>query len=387
MCALPFCTVADAPDSLFAPFLRYGFDRALLARWQTDVAKGRLSKQGNLVTGELLAPPPKTVKELPGSSTKARAELHALGAAAFQKGEVGMVVLNGGMATRFGGVVKGVVDVLGRGKSFLALVMADVLRVQKLYGGKVHVYLMNSYATDEATKAHFAQHGNFGLDAGQIHHFTQFVSVRMEKNGELFRTADGGVSAYGPGHGDFPAAFRGSGCLKQFLGAGGKWLLVRNVDNLGARLDADMVGAHIASKCETTVEVAPKWPEDVGGAPYLYDGKVQLVEQLRYPPDFRHEIVDVFNCNTFTFTASALDREFDLSWYFVEKTVEGRKAVQVEHLVGEVTRTLSSHYLKVRRTGSDSRFLPVKTPEELDAAREEIAEMYADTIAADEPES
>ena len=95
----------------------------------------------------------------------------------------------------------------------------------------------------------------------------------------------------------------------------------------------------------------------------------------------------MFNCNTFTFTASALDREFDLSWYFVEKTVEGRKAVQVEHLVGEVTRTLTSHYLKVRRTGSDSRFLPVKTPEELDSAREEIAEMYADTIAADEPES
>ena len=376
--------MADASDSLFAPFLRYGFDRALLARWQKDLAAGRLSKAGNLVQSELLAPPPKTIKELPGASTKARAELHAIGAAAFQKGEVGMVVLNGGMATRFGGVVKGVVDVLGRGKSFLALVMADVLAVQKRYGGKVHVFLMNSYATDEATKAHFAQHDNFGLDASQIHHFTQFVSVRMEKNGDLFRTADGGVSAYGPGHGDFPAAFRGSGCLKTFLGAGGKWLLVRNVDNLGARLDPDMVGAHIASKCDATVEVAPKWPEDVGGAPYLFEGKVQLVEQLRYPADFRHEIVDVFNCNTFTFSAAALDREFDLGWYYVEKTVEGRKAVQVEHLVGEVTRTLSSHYLKVRRTGIESRFLPVKTPEELDGAREEIAEMYRDILDADE---
>jgi len=379
--------VADAPDSLFAPLLRYGFDRALLARWQKDVAAGRLSKAGNLAQGELLAPPPKTIKQLPGQSTKARVEMRALGAAAFQNGEVGMVVLNGGMATRFGGVVKGVVDVLGEGKSFLALVMADVRRVQKLYGGKVHVYLMNSYATDEATKAHFAQHGNFGLDADQIHHFTQFVSVRMEKNGELFRTADGGVSAYGPGHGDFPSAFRGSGCLRQFLDAGGKWLLVRNVDNLGARLDPDMVGAHIASKCETTVEVAPKWPEDVGGAPYQLDGKVQLVEQLRYPPEFRHEIVDVFNCNTFTFSAAALDRDFDLGWYYVEKTVEGRKAVQVEHLVGEVTRTLKSHYLKVRRSGGDSRFLPVKTPEELDAARDEIAEMYADTIQRDDAES
>lgn len=374
----------DASDALFAPLLRYGFDRALLARWQQDVAQGRMSKAGNLVKGEMLAPPPKTVLELPGARSKARTELRKKGALAIGKSEVGMVVLNGGMATRFGGVVKGVVDVLGKGRSFLSLVMADVHRAQKAHGGKVHVFLMNSYATDEATKAHFEKHGHFGLEPSQIHHFTQFVSVRMEKNGELFKTADGQLSPYGPGHGDFPAAFRGSGMLKRFLDAGGKYLLVRNVDNLGARIDADMIGHHVQSGCDCTVEVAPKWPEDVGGAPYLLDGKVQLVEQLRYPEGFRHEIVDVFNCNTFTFTAAALDRDFDLGWYYVEKTVEGRKAVQVEHLVGEVTRTLSSNYLKVRRTGIESRFLPVKTPEELDAAREEIAEMYADAPGADD---
>ena len=212
---------------------------------------------------------------------------------------------------------------------------------------------------------------------------TQFVSVRMEKNGELFRTQSGELSPYGPGHGDFPSAFRSSSLLKRFLDGGGKWILVRNVDNLGARLEAEILGHHIASKCEVTVEVAPKWPEDVGGAPYLLDGRVQLVEQLRYPADFRHDIVDVFNCNTFTFSAAALDRDFDRGWYFVEKTVEGRKAVQVEHLVGEVTRTLSSNYLKVRRSGTDSRFLPVKTLEELGAARDEVAEMYADATNDD----
>lgn len=376
--------MADVPDALFAPLLRYGFDRALLAKWQQDLVAGRLSKAGNLVQGELLAPPPKTVKELPGSTTKARAELKRKGALAIGRNEMGMVVLNGGMATRFGGVVKGVVDVLGRGRSFLSLVMADVHKAQRLHGGKVQVYLMNSYATDEATKAHFAQHDNFGLDPDQVHHFTQFVSVRMEKNGELFRTQNGELSPYGPGHGDFPSAFRSSSLLKRFLDGGGKWILVRNVDNLGARLDPEILGHHIASNCEVTVEVAPKWPEDAGGAPYLLDGRVQLVEQLRYPADFRHEIVDVFNCNTFTFSAAALDRDFDLGWYFVEKTVEGRKAVQVEHLVGEVTRTLSSNYLKVRRSGTDSRFLPVKTPEELDAARDEIAEMYADATDDDD---
>lgn len=369
--------MADPNDALFAPLRRYGFDPELFASWQRAVADGSLSKQNNLVTGELLAPPPKTIKELPASSSKERQRLRQLGSEAIARGEVGMVVLNGGMATRFGGVVKGIVDVLGRGRSFLALVMEDVKRVQKAHGGKVQVFLMNSYATDDATKAHFDQNDQFGLDPDQLQHFTQFVSVRMEKDGALFKTEAGEVSAYGPGHGDFPKAFRDSGMLARFLSKGGKWLLVRNVDNLGARIDPEVLGHHIDSQCDATAEVAPKWPEDAGGAPYLYDGKVQLIEGLRYPKDFNPDIVDVFNCNTFTFSAAALDREFDLSWYFVEKTVEGRKAVQVEHLVGEVTRTLSTNYLKVRRTGVESRFLPVKTPEELESARDEIAEMYA----------
>ncbi len=377
--------MADPTADPFAHLLRYGFDRALLARWQQAVADGSLSKANNVVTGPLTAPPPKTIKQLPGATTKARAELARRGGAAIGKGELGVVILNGGMATRFGGVVKGIVDVLGRGRSFLSLAMQDVRRAQQRHGGKVQVFLMNSFATDEVTRAHFEKHENFGVPADQIHHFTQFVSVRMEKDGELFRLQNGELSPYGPGHGDFPAAFRQAGLLQRFLQAGGRYLLVRNVDNLGARIDAEVLGHHIQSGAEVTVEVAPKWPEDVGGAPYLLDDRVQLVEQLRYPAEFQHDIVDVFNCNTFTFTAAAIDRDFDLGWYYVEKTVEGKKAVQVEHLVGEVTRWLSSNFLKVRRSGNDTRFLPVKTPEDLDSAREEIAEMYAEEEPPQEP--
>lgn len=355
---------------------RFGFDQDLFQRWQADVAAGRLSKAGNAVTGELLAPGPGTIQKLPGSSTKARRELARLGREAIQNGQFGVVVLNGGMATRFGGVVKGTVPVLGRSRSFLALMIEDVLTAQKACKGRVPVYLMNSFATDETTKAHFAEFDHFGADPQQIEHFTQFISARMEKNGKPFLLDSGEVSPYGPGHGDFAAAFRRSGCLQRFLGGGGRWLLVRNVDNLGARIDPVILGHHIKSATEATVEVAPKWPEDVGGSPYLYDGRTQLIEQVRYPEGFDPNIVDVFNSNTFTFTAQALDREFDLGWYYVEKTVEGRKAVQIEHLIGELTAHLTTIFLQVRRNGRDTRFLPVKTPEDLDAARDEIAEIY-----------
>ncbi|MBK8098679.1 MAG: UTP--glucose-1-phosphate uridylyltransferase [Planctomycetes bacterium] len=355
---------------------RYGFDADLFARWRTDVAEGRLSKAANAVTGELLAPPQKAITKLPGGATKATKDLVKAGTTAIAEGQLGVVVLNGGMATRFGGVVKGVVPVLGRRRSFLALCAEDVLRAQARHGGRIHIYLMNSFATDEATKAHFQEHDQFGLDDDQVHHFTQFVSLRMQPDGSVFRLENGAISPYGPGHGDFADAFRQSGMLAHFQAAGGKHLLVRNVDNLGARIDPVILGNHLKHGTEITCEVAPKWPEDVGGSPYLYEDRIQLIEQIRYPTGFDPSIVDVFNTNTFTFAAAALIEPRPLGWYFVEKQVEGRKAVQIEHLIGEMTRFLQSRFLQVRRSGRDTRFLPVKTPEDLEAARDEIREMY-----------
>lgn len=363
---------------------RFGFDAERQHRWQKDIAEGRLSKATNAVRGDLLAPPPGTVQKQPGMSTKAHAELWQLGTKAIQSGELGVVVLNGGMATRFGGVVKGVVPVLGKSRTFLGLAVEDVLLHRQATGGNVPLYCMNSFATDEATKAHFADHAQFGLAKECITHFTQSVAVRMTKNGELFELANGEASPYGPGHGDFAASFRDCGALRQFLDNGGRYLLVRNVDNLGARIDPIVLGHHIKSGAEMTVELAPKWPDDVGGSPFQYLGRPQLIEQLRYPDGFDPNVVDVFNTNTFTFTAAALDRDFELGWYYVEKQVETRDAVQVEHLIGEMTAHLSTNFLQVRRNGRYTRFLPLKTPEDLHAALEEIAEIYDGTDEEDD---
>ena len=364
--------------------LRYGFDEELQRRWQRDVSDGRLSKTTNAVSGDLLAPPPGTVHTQPSSASKAYRELEALGMDAIRSGQLGVVMLNGGMATRFGGVVKGVVPVLSATRTFLALGAEDIAQHREASAGEISLFCMNSFATDEATRAHFDAHDHFGLDPAAVEHFNQFVGVRMTKKGQLLALDNGEASPYGPGHGDFAAAFRASGALQRFLDRGGRYLLVRNVDNLGARIDPVVLGHHIRSACEMTVEVAPKWPEDVGGSPYQYLGRTQLIEQLRYPDGFDADVVDVFNTNTFTFSADALDRDFDLGWYYVEKQVEGETAVQIEHLIGEMTAHLATNFLQVRRSGRRSRFLPVKTPEDLQSAAEEIAEMYdggADELA------
>ena len=355
---------------------KFGFDDALFTSWQNGLAAGTLTKSGNLITAPMLAPDPGSIAEPPSRETPEYATFKQKGVDAIRRGEFGIVVLNGGMATRFGGVVKGVVDVLGPGRSFLGLKLEDVRRAETAYGGRIPVFLMNSFATDAATKEHLEKNKRFGMRPDQTRSFTQFVSVRLDRSGDVFLRDDGSISPYGPGHGDFAAALRASGCLKAFLDGGGKYLFLANVDNLGARISPVLLGMHVASGDDVTVEVAPKWPGDVGGSPYLVDGKLQLVEQIRYPAGFDPEIVDVFNTNTFTFTAAALNRDFDLAYYYVEKKVDGRTAVQFERLVGELTRFLPTQFVKVKRSGRDNRFFPIKTPEDLEAGREDIAELY-----------
>ncbi|MCC6781236.1 MAG: UTP--glucose-1-phosphate uridylyltransferase [Planctomycetes bacterium] len=356
---------------------RFGFDEALFASWREAVRTKRLSVANNRVHDRLLAPHADQIRDLPRRDDEDRTELDRLGEDAIRRGELGIVILNGGMATRFGGVVKGVVEVFG-GHSFLELKIRDALDAARKLGGRIPIYLMNSFATDEATRAHLDEHAQFGIPAGDLECFTQFISVRMTPDGDIFEDAEGKVSPHGPGHGDFAPALRASGVLERFRARGGKYLLLANVDNLGARVHPGILGLHIRSRAEVTVEVAPKWPGDVGGSPYLFRGKLQLVEQIRYPADFDPDIVDVFNTNTFHFSADAIDRDFELGWYFVEKKVDGKKAVQVERLVGEMTRFLRSTFVRVKRTGPTSRFFPIKVPEDLKSGRDEIRAMYAD---------
>lgn len=354
---------------------QYGFDQELLENWQKGVREGWYSQKNNWLRGEIHAPDGDAIDDFPKRESDRRARYEELGRAALAKGELGVVILNGGMATRFGGLVKGTVPVLGK-RTFLELKAQDIKQVQEATDCTIPVFLMNSFATDGPTREHCLERGNFGLPEGQITHFTQFISVRMTDNGELFKTDDGELSLYGPGHGDFAPALRSSGCLQQFLDRGGKYLFLSNVDNLGAKVSPIVFGYHIEQAKPITVEVTPKWPGDVGGSPFVLDGKLQLVEQVRYPDGFDPDIVDVFNCNTFTFTAEALLEDADLGWYFVSKTVDGRKAVQMERLVGEMTRFFDSNYLRVKRTGRENRFLPVKTPIDLESSREEIGELY-----------
>jgi UTP--glucose-1-phosphate uridylyltransferase len=335
---------------------RFGFEASVFAELRERLRDGTAS-DANRLAGKIEAPGADDVRPLPAQGSRDRARLAEMGRAHIAAGKVGAVVLAGGMATRFGGVVKAAVEAVD-GKSFLDLKLADL--------AKVPAFLMTSFATEDEVAE---------LARGRAETFPQFISLRLTPDGEIFIGDDGKASPYAPGHGDLSFALRRSGILSRFIEGGGELLYMSNVDNLGATLDPAVIGFHLESGAAITAEVVDKLPGDKGGAPARVDGDLQIVEAFRFPDSFDQDTIGVFNTNSFVLSAQHLTRDFPLTWFAVKKKVDDRDAVQFERLVGQLTAFLPTAFLRVERSGADGRFQPVKDPEELAQRKDEIREL------------
>ncbi|HEX4747252.1 MAG TPA: UTP--glucose-1-phosphate uridylyltransferase [Gaiellaceae bacterium] len=352
---------------------RFGFDESLFESLRARVASGELSPATNLVTGTIEAPAEGEITLLPAPDDEAYGQTRELGLDALRRGEVAQIVLAGGMATRFGGVVKAVLAAVD-GLSFLEAKLVQTRALQRELGVTVPVALMTSFATDAAIREHVVDRG-----LGEPLVFNQYVSLRLEPTGELFCDDEGRPSLYAPGHGDLFDALRRSGTLAALRDRGVRVVTVSNVDNLGARVDPVVVGAHLASAKPLTCEVARK-EGDLGGAPVRVDGRLQLVEGPRFPPSFDQGLTPVFNTNTALVDVDALESEYDLTWLYVLKNVDGRDAVQLERLYHEISAFVPTQYLEVPRRGPRGRFSPIKTPADLERAQDDLRALVSAPI-------
>lgn len=353
---------------------RHGFDAERFVDLRRAFLAGELSEEANRIGGDIEAPGPDALDVLPSRESVEGQRLIRIGEQAIRQGKVGVCILNGGMATRFGGAVKGGVEVFGE-RSFLELKLRDAAR----WDGAVDVLVMNSFNTDDPTREHLVGGDYFGCDGDDVFLFTQNASIRLTPQGDLFRDDDGQVSMYPPGHGDLPEALN-RGVLERFIDRGGEYLMMSNVDNLFASIDPLVVGSHIQasrSGAEMTVEAVKSEPGDSGGKPAKVDGKLRIVESFQFPEAFPYDAIPVHNTNTLTFDAEALQQDFNLNWYVVEKEVDGRTAIQFERLAGELSAELDSHILSVPRDGESSRYQPVKTRDDLESNRQPIREVLS----------
>jgi UTP--glucose-1-phosphate uridylyltransferase len=359
------------PDQTIEETLkRFRFEPQVLETMRSHLSK---NADDSRLAVPLTAPEEGDLVSLPKRDSAEGREVAALGRAALAHGQVGVVVLAGGMATRFGGVVKAVVEVVP-GATFLRLKLADIQKVASDSGSAIPIFLMASFATSEELRRSTS---TLGHSKTPIEIVEQSVTMRLTGTGEIFRDGSGIPSLCATGHGDLLPALRASGTLDRFRGAGGRVLMVSNVDNLAASLDPRVIGAHLRGGKSVTVEVVRKVAGDRGGIPARVGGHLQIVEEFRLPVGFDGDQVPFFNTNTFVFDAAAIDREFDLEWFPVRRKVDGAETIQAERLLGQVTAFLPTQFLAVERHGLEGRFLPVKDREELKTRLPEIKALFA----------
>lgn len=364
----------------------YAFDAARFDSLRGRVSTGELDPKANR-----LPEPPKPLQTAPRDvrpgHTDDVEDRRARGEAALRAGKVGILVLNGGMATRFGGGAKGVVSVVeGRDDvSFLAVKIAQIKTLAARLEASVPVVLMHSFATEAPSAEHLTAIDWAGLAGDDRLSFSQSIMPRVLPDGmplaDLPQAANLPPTSLfsAPGHGDTLGRFRGSGVLSAMRARGVEHVLVSNVDNLGADLDPAVLGAHLdaaASGAGISVEVVRREEGDAGGCVALLPGdRPAIIEGFRLPEgtdlaDYPH-----FNTNTLWLSLEAVDRDIELTWFAVRKRIDWPDAartgddgklevVQFETLIGQATEVVPSAYLDVDRAG---RFCPIKTRDDLTA--------------------
>ena len=344
-----------------------GFRRERLIDWAKTMGSGK--DERNRLKGSVVPPGPSDIVDAPLPGSPGYERMREVGIGLLREGKVALCVLAGGMATRMGGVVKALVEAVP-GHTFLDLRLAEQRALAALSGRKVPLWLMTSEATRGPIEAALGAHH----DGVEVAVFEQCVAPRLTPEGNLFREDDGDYSIYATGHGDLPEALRESGLLRRFLAdRGGGYVWMTNLDNLGATVDPAMLGWMAENEAPLMVEVVDKVGTDRGGVPVRWNDKRIIAEEFRLPLSLDANAIRVFNTNTFLCDAARLESLiFDFTFVEVEKQVQGRKAVQFERLLGEITVGIEPVFMRVPREGVASRFLPVKDNDELARRRPEI---------------
>ncbi len=366
-------TLREELDSLDADTLKHlhhaGFDKdRLLALAATLGADAGERDRRNRVAGDVSAPGADELLAMPAEGSADHVRLVKLGEDAIARGELAFIVLAGGMATRMGGVVKALVEALPQ-RTFLSLRLTENANASAKAKHTIPLWLMTSDATDTPIREALVA----AKAPAHVRAFMQNLSVRLTPDGHVFLDSQKKPSLHASGHGDLVDAVRRSGYLREFVAGGGKYVWIANLDNLGASINAAILGQFMEASRDVMVEVCEKAPGDKGGIPVHALGKLQVLEEFRLPKGFDATTVRVFNTNTFLVRADKLESaHIDWNFFEVEKKVDGAPAIQYERLLQELTSALPSAYLKVPREGRESRFLPVKDHDELARRKDAI---------------
>ncbi len=306
------------------------------------------------------------------------------------------IKLNGGLGTSMG---------MERAKSllpardkltFLDVLVKQVMSVRKRWGARLPLMLMNSFRTRDDTLAALGRYDD--LPAAGLP-----LDILQNREPKLVSAdltparwpADPSLEWCPPGHGDLYTALSASGVLTQLLEAGFRYANVSNADNLGATVDERAAGWFAASGAPFAVEVCPRTQADRKGGHLAIrrrDGQLVLRDSAQTAPEDAAAFADVnrhhyFNTNNLWLDLRALDEVLRASDGVLGlplmrnvKTVDptdktSPAVIQIETAMGAAVEVFNgSLAIEVDR----SRFLPVKTTNDLLALRSDVYELGED---------
>ncbi|MCG7311344.1 UTP--glucose-1-phosphate uridylyltransferase [Brachybacterium sp. ACRRE] len=304
-----------------------------------------------------------------------------------------IINLNGGLGTSMGmDRAKSLLPVRD-GRSFLQIIVEQVLAARKATGSPLPLLFMDSFRTREDTLEVLEQYpdlpvGDLPLDFLQ----NKEPKLRADDLEPVTWEADPDLEWCPPGHGDLYTALQTSGVLQKLLDAGFKYASVSNSDNLGTLPNPVLAGWFAASGAPYAAELCPRTPADRKGghlAVRKSDGRLILRDTAQTPEEEMDFFTDehrhpFFHTNNLWMDLEKLDavlRAHDgvmpLPMIRNAKTVDpsdksSTPVYQIESAMGAAIEVFEGASAIV--VGRD-RFLPVKATSDLLLVRSDVYDL------------
>lgn len=219
-------------------------------------------------------------------------------------GKLTIVKLNGGLGTSMG--LDGPKSLLPAKAdlTFLDIIARQVLALRSSYQVGLPLLLMNSFSTREDSLTALAAYKTLSqpLPLDFLQH--KVPKIRQDDLSPVDWPEDREKEWCPPGHGDLYLALQTSGILRSLLDQGYEYAFVSNADNLGAIVDADILGYMAAKKLPFLMEATDRTLGDRKGGHLAQtpEGGLLLREIAQCPPEEVDEFQDVeryrfFNTN------------------------------------------------------------------------------------------
>ncbi|PMC75431.1 UTP--glucose-1-phosphate uridylyltransferase [Brachybacterium sp. UMB0905] len=203
--------------------------------------------------------------------------------------QLAIINLNGGLGTSMGlDKAKSLLPVRD-GKSFLDIIVEQVLAARRGTNSRLPLLFMNSFRTREDTLAVLAKYpdlpvGDLPLDFLQ----NKEPKLRTDDLMPVTWEADQDLEWCPPGHGDIYTALQTSGVLQKLLDAGFKYASVSNSDNLGTVPNPVIAAWFASTGAPYAAELCRRTPADRKGghlAVRKSDGRLILRDTAQTPAE------------------------------------------------------------------------------------------------------